>query len=102
MNAEVYKAIITAWDSEQLLRLPSEEAYERQRRERPGKDGQRKPARDALIARLELAHMILKAVRGEQLAPDLVERRVGLAVRDYCRFRVTDERNNFRRHNIQY
>jgi hypothetical protein len=74
MNAEVYKAIITAWDSEQLLRLPSEEAYKCQRRNRSREDGQREPTRDALIARLELAHVILQAVRGEQLAPDLVVR----------------------------
>jgi len=101
MNAEVYKAIITAWDSEQLLRLPSEEADERQRRKRSRQDGQREPTRDALIARLELAHVTLQPVRGEQLAPDLIERCIGLAVRNCCRFRITNEGNNFRRHNFQ-
>jgi hypothetical protein len=101
MNAEVYKAIITAWDSEQLLRLPSEEANERQCRNRSREDGQSEPARDALIAWLEMPHMILKAVRGEKFAPDLVVRRVGLAVRNGRYFRFANERNNFRRHDFQ-
>ena len=65
MNADVYKAIITAWDSEQLLRLPSEETYTRQRRKRSREDGESEPARDSMIAWLQPAQMILKAVRGE-------------------------------------
>jgi hypothetical protein len=98
---DVCNVVITAWDSEQLLRLPSEEADDRQRCNRPRENGQREPPRNALVFPADLAHVVREALRGEVIRSDDVTRRIGVVNEDAIFFRFADEGNDFWRHNFQ-